>query len=81
MKLGDKIGIIPDNFIEIIKKEPPKLPTPSLPSRKEPPPVSRPEKKEEVCTLCIHFLLVLYMTKLYQTTQLEIFLGCLHCNV
>ena len=52
VKLGDKIGIIPDNFIEVIKKEPPKLPTPPLPSREEPPPVSRsppPEKKEEVC--------------------------------
>lgn len=53
MKLGDKIGIIPDNFIEVIKKEAPKLPTPPLPSREEPPPVSRPpppEKKEEVRT-------------------------------
>ena len=51
MKLGDKIGIIPEDFIEIIKKEPPKLPTPPLPSREKPPPVSRsppPEKKEEV---------------------------------
>ena len=56
VKLGDKIGIIPDNFIEIIKKEPPKLPTPPLPSREEPPPVGRPpppEKKEEVCTFII----------------------------
>ena len=56
VKLGDKIGIIPDNFIEIIKKEAPKLPTPPLPSREEPPPLSRPpppEKKEEVCAFII----------------------------
>ena len=60
MKLGDKIGIIPDNFIEPIKKEAPKLPTPPLPSREEPPPVSRPpppEKKEEVSMhYCIHLI-------------------------
>ena len=54
MKLGDKTGIIPDNFIEVIKKEAPKNPTPPLPTREEPPPASRlppPEKKEEVCSL------------------------------
>ena len=55
VKLGDKIGIIPDNFIEVMKKETPKLPTPPLPSREEPPSISRPpapEKKEEVC-VCV----------------------------
>ena len=54
VKLGDKTGIIPDNFIEVIKKEAPKNPTPPLPTREEPPPASRlppPEKKEEVCSL------------------------------
>ena len=53
MKLGDKIGIIPEDFIEIIKKEPPKLPIPPLPSPEELPPVSTPpppEKKKDVCT-------------------------------
>ena len=72
MKLGDKLGNIPDNFIEIIKKEPPKLPAPPLPSGEELPPVSRPpspEKKEEVCT------------KLHNYKYLEIFVGCLHCNI
>ena len=55
MKLGDKTGIIPDNFIEVIKKETPKVPTPPLPTREEPPPAGRlppPEKKEEVYLLC-----------------------------
>ena len=63
MKLGDKIGIIPDNFIEIMKKEAPKLPTPPLPSREEPPPVSRPpppEKKEEVSVHCIHLIVKIF---------------------
>ena len=46
MKLGDKIGIIPDKAIEIMK-EAPKVPP--LPSREEPPPAPPPEKKEEVC--------------------------------
>jgi len=55
VKLGDKVGIIPDNFIEMIKKEPAKLPTPPLPSRKEPASVRPPpaEKKEEVCVVCL----------------------------
>ena len=48
MKLGDKIGIIPDNVIEIMK-ETPKLPVPPLPSHEEPSSAPPPEKKEEVC--------------------------------
>ena len=49
------MGIIPDNFIEMIKKEPAKLPTPPLPSCEEPAPVRPPpaEKKEEVHVVCL----------------------------
>jgi len=55
VKLGDNVGIIPDNFIEMIKKELAKLPTLPLPSREEPAPVRPPpaEKKEEVCVVCL----------------------------
>ena len=55
VKLGDNVGIIPDNFIEMIKKEPVKLLTPPLPSHEEPAPVRPPpaEKKEEVCVVCL----------------------------
>jgi len=55
VKLVDNVEIIPNNFIEMIKKEPPKLPTPPLPSCEEPAPVrlSPAEKKEEVCVVCL----------------------------
>ena len=61
VKLDDKIGIIPENFIEIMKKETPKRFTLPLPSHEKPPFISRPpspEKKEEVCVyvhVCAHF--------------------------
>jgi len=65
VKLGDKVGMVPDNFVEV-KKEAPKVPTPPLPSREElpPPAVTKPAPKENevfslsVCTVHVSSLMI-----------------------
>ena len=72
VRLGDKIGLIPDNFIEMISKETPRLPvSPSL-SNEKPISVSKspsPVEKKEV-HMCTH-LFILCVEKL----------NCLHINI
>ena len=50
VKLGNKVGMVPDNFIEI-KKETAKVPTPPLPSREE---TNPPTAKENEVRMCVH---------------------------
>ena len=60
VRLGDRVGLIPDNFVEILPASPPPIRRPSASTRTTQPPPPQPQQQEpkvKVCDIIITSLL------------------------